>query len=122
LDPSKSKTIKSDECSNLDDAGFAFVRKCIEVLESRGLEEEGLYRVGGVTTKIMKLINMGLDQKKTEQERFSFFYDDQHSDVLESKTIASALKHYLRQLNEPLMTFRFHGSFIAAASKSRRWM
>lgn len=33
------KVAKSDEYK-LDDIGFAFVRKCIEILETRGLEEE----------------------------------------------------------------------------------
>lgn len=109
-----------NEDGNLDDVGFAFVRKCIEVLERRGLEEEGLYRIGGVSTKITKLLNMGLDRKKTEKERLMFFNDEQSSDVLESKTIASALKHYLRNLNEPLMTFRLHHSFISAAKQETR--
>ncbi|XP_053683198.1 rho GTPase-activating protein Graf [Sabethes cyaneus] len=109
-----------NEDGNLDDVGFAFVRKCIEVLERRGLEEEGLYRIGGVSTKITKLLNMGLDRKKTEKDRLMFFNDEQSSDVLESKTIASALKHYLRNLNEPLMTFRLHHSFISAAKQETR--
>ncbi|XP_058837113.1 rho GTPase-activating protein Graf isoform X2 [Topomyia yanbarensis] len=109
-----------NEDGNLDDVGFAFVRKCIEVLERRGLEEEGLYRIGGVSTKITKLLNMGLDRKKTEKDRLMFFNDEQSSDVLESKTIASALKHYLRNLNEPLMTFRLHHSFISSAKQETR--
>ncbi|XP_065084410.1 rho GTPase-activating protein Graf isoform X2 [Ochlerotatus camptorhynchus] len=109
-----------NEDGNLDEVGFAFVRKCIEVLERRGLEEEGLYRIGGVSTKITKLLNMGLDRKKTEKDRLMFFNDEQSSDVLESKTIASALKHYLRNLNEPLMTFRLHHSFIASAKQETR--
>ena len=29
-----------NEDGNLDDVGFAFVRKCIDTLERRGLEEE----------------------------------------------------------------------------------
>ncbi|KFB38118.1 AGAP013143-PA-like protein [Anopheles sinensis] len=109
---------KYNEDSTLDEVGFSFVRKCIEVLEKRGLEEEGLYRIGGVSTKIAKLLQMGLDRKKTEKERLSFFNDDQsgpNTEILESKTIASALKQYLRHLNEPLMTFRLHHAFIAAA-------
>lgn len=104
----------------LDEVGFAFVRKCIEVLERRGLDEEGLYRIGGVSTKITKLLCMGLDRKKTEKDRLMFFNDEQSSDVLESKTIASALKHYLRNLNEPLMTFRWHHSFISSAKQESR--
>lgn len=112
--PGKSKT---NEEYQLDDVGFAFARKCIEVMETRGLEEEGLYRIGGVNTKITKLITLGMDRNKTEKERLQFFHDEQNSDLLETKTIASALKHYLRNLHEPLMTHRNHNGFIAAASK-----
>lgn len=86
-------------------------------MEKRGLEEEGLYRVSGVGTKINKVLKMGLDSKKTESERLAFFLDEQYADVLESKTIASALKQYLRKLKEPLMTYRYFNGFLAAASE-----
>lgn len=111
------KSVNQEEEYSLDDMGFAFVRKCIEVLEQRGLEEEGLYRVSGVGTKINKVLAMGLDVKKTETERLQFFTEDTHTEVLESKTIASALKQYLRKLKEPLMTYRYFNGFLAAASK-----
>lgn len=114
LAPGKSK---NNEEYLLDDVGFAFARKCIEVMEVRGLEEEGLYRIGGVNTKINKLMVLGMDRNKTEKERLQFFNEEQYSDLLETKTIASALKHYLRNLNEPLMTYRYHNGFIAAASE-----
>lgn len=103
----------------MDEIGFAFVRKCIEILEKRGLEEEGLYRVSGVGTKINKLLQLGLDSKKTESERLVIFTDEQHPDVLESKTIASALKQYLRKLKEPLMTYRYFSGFLAAAKQEQ---
>lgn len=96
----------------MDEAGFAFVRKCIEVLESRGLEDEGIYRKSGVGTKINKLLTLGMDRKKAE----NVFTDEQYRDLMESNTIASALKTYLRNLNEPLMTYRYHSGFIEAAS------
>lgn len=89
------------------------MRKCIEVLESRGLEDEGLYRKSGVGTKISRLLALGMDRKKTEL----VFSDEQYKDLMESNTIASALKTYLRNLSEPLMTYRYHSGFIAAASK-----
>ncbi|XP_050071826.1 rho GTPase-activating protein Graf [Anopheles maculipalpis] len=113
---------KYSEDSTLDDVGFAFIKRCIDLLESRGLEEEGLYRIGGVSTKVTKLLQMGLDRKKTEKDRLSFFNDEQmgYSDILESKTIASALKQYLRNLSEPLMTFRLHHAFISAAKQDTR--
>lgn len=118
LTPGKSSATQEEEYS-INDVGFAFVKKCIECLEQRGLEEEGLYRVSGVGTKINKLLLMGLDGKKTESERFAFFADDQHVDVLESKTVASALKQYLRKLKEPLMTYRYFNGFLAAAKQEQ---
>lgn len=112
--------IPHNENFQLDDVGFAFVRKCIEILETRGLEEEGLYRVGGVNTKISKLLALGVDREKSEKERLQFFHDDSYSDLMESKTIASALKQFLRHLGEPLMTYRLHSRFIAAAKNENR--
>ena len=105
------KSSQKPEERALDDVGFAFVAKCIESLEKRGLEEQGLYRVVGITSKVTKLLSLGLDRRRLE--RLSL------DDVLEweSKTITSALKTYLRNLPEPLTTFRYHNAFIAAASK-----
>ncbi|XP_017891094.1 rho GTPase-activating protein 26 isoform X1 [Ceratina calcarata] len=95
----------------LDETGFMFVSKCITALEDRGLEEQGLYRVVGVASKVNKLLAMGLDRRKLEKlnldDRFEW----------ESKTITSALKTYLRTLSEPLMTFRYYNSFISAAKQ-----
>lgn len=99
---------------SLDEAGFMFVRKCIEVLETRGLEEQGLYRVVGVASKVSKLLSMGLDRRKLEKLNLDDAFE------WESKTITSALKTYLRNLHEPLMTFRYHSNFIAAAKEESR--
>lgn len=44
----------------LDEIGFAFVRQCIEAIESRGLDDEGLYRLVGVSSKVNKLTQMAL--------------------------------------------------------------
>lgn len=120
LNLSSVGVITQNENFQLDDVGFAFVRKCIEILETRGLEEEGLYRVGGVNTKISKLLALGVDRDKSEKERLQFFHDDSYSDLMESKTIASALKQFLRHLGEPLMTYGLHNKFIAAAKTENR--
>lgn len=96
----------------LDEVGIQFVKRCIEVLESRGLEEQGIYRVVGVTSKVNNLLKMGLDRRKTD--RLVNLDDPQE---WETKTITSALKNYLRNLPEPLMTHRYHNGFIAAVSK-----
>lgn len=104
---------KSEE-NVLDETGFMFVSKCIAALEDRGLEEQGLYRLVGVASKVNKLLAMGLDRRKLEKlnmdDRFEW----------ESKTITSALKTYLRTLSEPLMTFRHYNSFISAAKQEMK--
>ncbi|VBB31789.1 unnamed protein product [Acanthocheilonema viteae] len=107
-----------DEChAALDDVGFDFVRKCIEAIEEKGIREQGLYRNCGVTSKVQKLMQIGLDRRRSVHEKFNFADDE-----WEIKTLSSALKTFLRNLPEPLMTFDLHSHFINAAkmdSKTR---
>ena len=65
----------------------------------------------GVASKVTKLLSAGLDKKRSEKINFDEPLE------WETKTITSAAKTYLRNLPEPLMTFKMHTSFIAAASK-----
>ncbi|XP_024085876.1 rho GTPase-activating protein 26 [Cimex lectularius] len=106
--PGGIKPVNKTEDRVLDELGFNFVTRCIEVLDERGLEEQGLYRVVGVTSKVTRLLQLALDKKKTDK----LFEDNSE---WETKTITSALKTYLRSLSEPIMTFKFHNSFINAA-------
>ena len=39
----------------LDESGFSFVQDCLAGLENRGLEDQGMYRVVGVGSKVTKL-------------------------------------------------------------------
>lgn len=98
----------------LDETGFAFVRCCIEAIEARGLEDQGLYRIVGVNSKVAKLTQMVFDPKQTES------LDFMNSEEWEIKTITSALKNYFRNLPEPLMTFRLHTAFISAAKQENK--
>jgi len=93
----------------LDQSGFEFVTRCFQTLENRGLDDQGLYRVVGVASKVTKLLSAGLDKKRSEKINFDEPLE------WETKTITSAAKTYLRNLPEPLMTFKMHTSFIAAA-------
>eukprot|EP01137_Pigoraptor_chileana_P029801 Opistho-2@15488 len=83
--------------------GIPFVDKCIQIIESRGLHHEGLYRLPGVQSKVNKLVTLGLENKP--------IIDD---DDLDIKTLCSALKQYFRQLKKPLMTFEFHDELMFA--------
>ncbi|XP_058797448.1 rho GTPase-activating protein Graf-like isoform X1 [Phymastichus coffea] len=103
--------VKQPDENVIDSTGLLFISKCIKVLEDRGLEEQGLYRVVGVASKVNKLLAMGLDRRKLEKLALENRYE------WESKTITSALKTYLRTLSEPLMTFRYYDSFISAAKQ-----
>uniref|UniRef100_A0A4W5NK70 Rho-GAP domain-containing protein n=1 Tax=Hucho hucho TaxID=62062 RepID=A0A4W5NK70_9TELE len=81
--------LSKKEETYLNEAGFNFVRKCIDLVEVRGINTLGLYRIGGVNSKVQKLmttvfatkapVDMNLDQ-----------------DTWDNKTITSGLKNYLR--------------------------
>nr|XP_040567630.1 rho GTPase-activating protein 10-like isoform X1 [Lepeophtheirus salmonis] len=100
--------------SYLDEGGFNFITRSFSVLENRGLEDQGLYRVVGVSSKVTKLLTMGLDKRKSEKLNL----DDPME--WESKTITSAIKTFFRNLSEPIMTFQLHHQFIAAAKLETR--
>ena len=59
-EPVYTKPNTTTDDSSLDDVGFQFINKCIRTIEERGLEENGLYRVVGVNSKVNKLIQLGL--------------------------------------------------------------
>ena len=42
---------------NLNSLAFTFLKDCLNELEDRGLTDQGLYRVGGVVSKVKKLLN-----------------------------------------------------------------
>ena len=79
---------------------------------SSGLEDQGLYRVVGVASKVSKLLSLGLDPQK-----FGKLSLDDPSEW-ETKTLTSAVKQYFRSLPVPLMTYALHNDFIAAASEN----
>ncbi|XP_035825315.1 rho GTPase-activating protein 26 isoform X4 [Aplysia californica] len=105
--------IKTED-SMLDDIGFTFIKRSVAAIEARGLQEQGLYRVVGVNSKVNNLLKVALDPKKSEKVN----YDD--PSVWETKTVTSAVKSYLRNLPEPLMTFKLHENFIKAAKQDSK--
>ncbi|XP_060562482.1 rho GTPase-activating protein 26-like isoform X8 [Ruditapes philippinarum] len=110
-EPIYNKPHSTTEDSSLDEVGFNFIKRCLCAIENRGLDDQGLYRVVGVSSKVNKLITLGLDRKKADK------LDLNDPTQYETKTITSAVKHYLRTLPEPLMTFKLHADFISAAKR-----
>ncbi|GLV35038.1 Rho GTPase activating protein at 92B [Carabus blaptoides fortunei] len=78
---------------------------CVCALWELGMTEEGLFRVAGGTSRVrrMKLsLDSGCFSPPLQHE-----YRDVH-------VIASALKSYLRELPEPLLTYKLHDEWIKA--------
>ncbi|XP_051561529.1 rho GTPase-activating protein 10-like isoform X1 [Myxocyprinus asiaticus] len=94
--------------AQLDDVGINFVKNSINAIESRGINDQGLYRVVGVSSKVQKLLSLMIDEKSSEVDLAT-------SEEWDVKTITSALKLYLRSLPEPLMTYELYKEFIVPA-------
>uniref|UniRef100_A0A674NCJ9 Rho GTPase-activating protein 26 n=1 Tax=Takifugu rubripes TaxID=31033 RepID=A0A674NCJ9_TAKRU len=92
----------------LDVTGFNVMKKFIYAVETRGIDEQGLYRIAGVNSRVQKLLNLAMDPKTCADVEL-----ENHE--WEIKTITSAIKHYLRMLPAPLMTYQYQRTFIKAA-------
>ncbi|KAG7473109.1 rho GTPase-activating protein 42-like [Solea senegalensis] len=92
----------------LNEAGFTFVKKCIELVENRGLTTLGLYRTGGVNSKVQRLMTSVFASTAPADVQLD-------ADAWDNKTITSGLKNYFRCLAEPVLTYRLHKEFIKAA-------
>ncbi|XP_053259148.1 rho GTPase-activating protein 10 isoform X2 [Podarcis raffonei] len=101
--------IKREGSAQLDKLGFTILRRCISAVETRGINDQGLYRVVGVSSRVQRLLNLLMDAKTSNE------VDLENSMEWEVKTITSAMKLYLRSLPEPLMTYDLHGEFIVPA-------
>uniref|UniRef100_A0A8I5NAK8 Rho GTPase-activating protein 10 n=1 Tax=Papio anubis TaxID=9555 RepID=A0A8I5NAK8_PAPAN len=105
--------------AQLDKLGFTIIRKCISAVETRGINDQGLYRVVGVSSKVQRLLSMLMGKIRhadtVKDVKTCHEVDLENSADWEVKTITSALKQYLRSLPEPLMTYELHGDFIVPA-------
>uniref|UniRef100_A0A8D0ATY1 Rho GTPase-activating protein 26 n=1 Tax=Sander lucioperca TaxID=283035 RepID=A0A8D0ATY1_SANLU len=77
-------------------------------LSSPGIDDQGLYRIVGVNSRVQKLLGLAMDPKTCADVELE-------NSEWEIKTITSAIKHYLRVLPGPLMTYQYQRSFIKAA-------
>nr|XP_034312672.1 rho GTPase-activating protein 17 isoform X3 [Crassostrea gigas] len=77
---------------------------CVIFLIEGGLDEEGLFRIAGMASKVKKLRN-AFDANVIDMEEYA---QDLH-------TVAGALKQYLRELPEPLLTTQLYPDIIQAA-------
>ncbi|XP_029913870.1 rho GTPase-activating protein 17b isoform X3 [Myripristis murdjan] len=81
------------------------IEACVMMLLETGMKEEGLFRIAAGASKLKKL-KAALDCSTSQLEEF---YSDPHA-------VAGALKSYLRELPEPLMTFGLYDEWIQASN------
>uniref|UniRef100_A0A8C2IZ06 Rho GTPase-activating protein 10 n=1 Tax=Cyprinus carpio TaxID=7962 RepID=A0A8C2IZ06_CYPCA len=62
----QSFTSASNIDAQLDDLGISFVKNSINAIETRGINDQGLYRVVGVSSKVQKLLSFMIDEKSCE--------------------------------------------------------
>ncbi|KAI6072551.1 Rho GTPase-activating protein 27 [Aix galericulata] len=82
-----------------------FVQQCIQTVERRGLDIDGLYRVSGNLATIQKL------RYKVDHDEHLDLDDGRWEDI---HVITGALKLFFRELPEPLVPFSHFDKFIAA--------
>ncbi|XP_025228892.1 oligophrenin-1 isoform X1 [Theropithecus gelada] len=107
-EPIYHSPITKQQEMELNEVGFKFVRKCINIIETKGIKTEGLYRTVGSNIQVQKLLNAFFDPKCPGDVDF-------HNSDWDIKTITSSLKFYLRNLSEPVMTYRLHKELVSAA-------
>uniref|UniRef100_A0A671UTN0 Rho GTPase activating protein 10 n=1 Tax=Sparus aurata TaxID=8175 RepID=A0A671UTN0_SPAAU len=78
--------------AQLDDVGLSFVKNSISAIETRGINDQGLYRVVGVSSKVQKLLSLMIGKLKSILFFFPFW-----------------------SLPEPLMTYGLYKEFISPA-------
>uniref|UniRef100_A0A3B5A449 Rho GTPase-activating protein 26 n=1 Tax=Stegastes partitus TaxID=144197 RepID=A0A3B5A449_9TELE len=103
-----NKDNQAEGMAHLDVIGFNVMKKFIYAVETRGIDEQGLYRIVGVNSRVQKLLSLAMDPKTCADVELE-------NSEWEIKTITSAIKHYLRMLPAPLMTYQYQRSFIKAA-------
>lgn len=93
------------------------VKKCIEIVESYGLDIEGIYRTSGNKATVQHL-RESIDNKFTNYLLIGSNIDP--SNILDADIycVASLLKLYLASLPEPLLTREYYQSFIETVKAS----
>ncbi|XP_074836111.1 rho GTPase-activating protein 9 isoform X2 [Carettochelys insculpta] len=110
-------------CQRDGDTVPRFVRLCVQAVEERGLDVDGIYRVSGNLAVIQKL-RFAVDRERavTSDGRYVFpqplcqeerltLADPEWDDV---HVVTGALKLFFRELPEPLVPFDLFHAFVAA--------
>uniref|UniRef100_A0A8C7UPP5 SH3-domain binding protein 1 n=1 Tax=Oncorhynchus mykiss TaxID=8022 RepID=A0A8C7UPP5_ONCMY len=81
------------------------IQECVHMLLHTGMREEGLFRLAAAASAVKRL-KSSLDGGVMN-----------HSEFTDPHAVAGALKSYLRELPEPLMTFELYNDWFQAAGE-----
>ena len=84
------------------------LEKCATAIEEMGIENMGIYRLSGTTSKVQRL-KASFD---ADWSQVDLFNDEAMQDI---NIVAGCLKLWFRELPEPLLTHELYSSFIEAA-------
>lgn len=82
------------------------VQKCIQEVEMRGMDFEGIYRKSGGATQMRQI-----------QDQFERGEDVQFDASLDICSVTSVLKQYFRNLPNPLITYESYDRFVDIPSR-----
>lgn len=85
------------------------VLRCTEEIENRALGVQGVYRISGSKPRVLKLC-----------QAFEIQKDQVDLSDLSPHDITSVLKHFFKELPEPLLTFDLYNDFIAVGKEIQR--
>ena len=95
----------------VEDLGIPlFVEKCISVIEATGMDSLGIYRLSGNAGLIADL------KEKIDQDIGKVNFANPVTYDKDVNVITGLLKTYFREMPDPLMTFHYYDSLLAAAS------
>jgi len=86
------------------------VEKCIQAIEERALDYEGIYRKNGGSGQSKAITQMF---ERGDYDSFDLCDSDRFNDIC---SVTSVLKTYFRSLPIPLLTFDLHDQFMTAVA------
>nr|XP_009930734.1 PREDICTED: rho GTPase-activating protein 26 [Opisthocomus hoazin] len=100
-----NKDNQSEGTAQLDNIGFSIIKRCIHAVETRGINEQGLYRIVGVNSRVQKLLSILMACISPRLRRR----------VLRFQVLGVSEGVASQMLPGPLMMYQFQRSFIKAA-------
>ncbi|CAH6720640.1 rho-type GTPase-activating protein 1 [[Candida] jaroonii] len=87
------------------------ISRCLQEVEKRGLDMEGIYRISGGNSTIqsIELAFSNINPKIKDEKSFNKLNDTLDCDI---NAVTSALKRYLRKIPDPLIPYDLYVDFI----------